>query len=316
MPQSIDVVVIVGSLRKASYTRKIARALLQLAPQGLRCREIDIGKLEMYNEDLDRRPPASWTRFREQIAKAGAVLLLTPEYNRSIPACLKNALDVGSRPQGKNLWDGKPAAVVSVTPYQMGAMAANHAVRQALVYLNMPVMQQPEAYIAKAGELLDSRGALKNRGTRKFLSDFMAAFERFSARFDDNGSSADFDAFVKERERSSAAFSNGNSGPLDAIVAHQGTATFFPPRGPIVTGSAAVAKRYHHDAKLFAPGSKNKLTILDAGTSGEIGFLVGLQHFEGKIAGKNANTTLRFTEIFRRLHGEWKLIHRHADAQD
>jgi chromate reductase len=129
MPPPTDVAVIVGSLRRGSYTRKIARALIQLAPKGLACREIDIGKLEMYNEDLDRTPPASWRRFRQQIAAARAILNLTPEYNRSIPACLKNALDVGSRPQGRNLWDGKPAGVVSVTPYQMGAMAANHAVR-------------------------------------------------------------------------------------------------------------------------------------------------------------------------------------------
>jgi NAD(P)H-dependent FMN reductase/ketosteroid isomerase-like protein len=314
MPQSMDVAVIVGSLRKGSYTRKISRALIELAPKELRCREIDIGKLELYNEDLDRKPPPSWTRFREQIADVDAVLLLTPEYNRSVPGCLKNALDIGSRPEGKNLWDGKPAGVVSVTPYQSGAMAANHAIRQALVYLNMPAMQQPEAYIAKVSELLDSRGALKNPKTRKFLSDFMAAFERFIGRFEAN-TAADFAAFVKERERSSAAFSSGNPRPLDAIVAREGAASFFPPRGPIVQGSAAVAKRYHHDAKLFSPGSKDEFTILDSGASGEIGFLVGLQHFEGKIAGKNANMTLRITEIFRRRRGEWKMVHRHADSQ-
>jgi NAD(P)H-dependent FMN reductase len=109
MPSPVDVAVIVGSFRKGSYSRKIARAIIQLAPQSLRCREVEIRQLEMYNEDLDRTPPASWKRF--------------------IPACLKNALDVRSRPQ---------AGIVSVTPYQMGAMAANHAVRQVLVFLNMP----------------------------------------------------------------------------------------------------------------------------------------------------------------------------------
>lgn len=314
MPPPMDVAVVVGSLRKGSYTRKIARALIQLAPHGLVCREIEIGKLEMYNEDLDRTPPASWQRFREQITAARAILILTPEYNRSIPACLKNALDVGSRPQGQNLWDGKPAGVVSVTPYQMGAMAANHAVRQALVYLNMPAMQQPEAYIAKVRDLLDSRGALKNRNTRKILAEFMVAFERWITRVGGDTAAADFDAFMKERERIASAYSRGDPEPLDGIVVREGTATFFPPRGRIVKGSAAVAKQYHQDAKLFSPRSKNELEIIDAGASGKIGFWVGLQRFEGAIGGKNANLTLRITEIFRRVHGEWKLVHRHADG--
>lgn len=315
MARSMDVAVIVGSLRKASYTRKVARALIQLAPEGLTCREIDIGRLDMYDEDLDRAPPASWKRFRGQIAAARAVLLLTPEYNRSIPACLKNALDVGSRPAGENLWDGKPAAVVSVTPFKMGAMAANHAVRQALVYLNMPAMQQPEAYIANVRDLLDSRGALTNRKTRKFLADFMAAFESWIERVTGHGSAADFDAFMKERERIASAYSSGDPEPLDSIAVREGTATFFPPRGTIIKGNAAVAKRYRRDATLFSPGSKNKLEILDAGASGEIGFWVGLQRFEGTIAGRKAQMTLRITEIFRRVQGGWKLCHRHADEE-
>jgi NAD(P)H-dependent FMN reductase/ketosteroid isomerase-like protein len=312
MPAPREVAVIVGSLRKSSYTRKIARALMKLAPDGLRCREVEI-KLEMYDEDLDRTPPASWKRFRKQIAGADAVLILTPEYNRSVPACLKNALDVGSRPQGQNLWDGKPAGVVSVTPYQMGAMAANHAVRQALVYLNMPAMQQPEAYVAKVTELLDSRGALKNRKTRQLLTEFMAAFERWVGRLAADTAAADFNSFMKQREQIAAAYSSGNPAPLDAVVVREGTATFFAPRGRIVHGSAAVAKRYHQDAKMFSAGSKNKLEILDAGASGEIGFWVGLQRFEGKIAGKNEKMSLRITEIFRNTKGEWRLIHRHAD---
>jgi NAD(P)H-dependent FMN reductase/ketosteroid isomerase-like protein len=314
MPSSLNVAVIVGSLRKASYTRKIARALTQSAPEWLLCREIDISKLEMYNEDLDHTPPSSWTRFREQIAAANAVLLVTPEYNRSIPACLKNALDIGSRPEGRNLWDGKPAGVVSVTPYQMGAMAANHAVRQALVYLNMPVMQQPEAYLAKVREVLDSRGALKNVKTRKFLTKFMAAFESWIVRAATDTSAADFDAFMQDRKRIATAYSRGNPKPLDAIVAREGAATFIPPRGGIVRGSAAVAKRYQNDAKTFSPASKTQLKILDAQASGDIAFWVGLQHFEGAIAGKSQKMTLRITEIFRRVCGEWRLVHRHADG--
>jgi NAD(P)H-dependent FMN reductase/ketosteroid isomerase-like protein len=315
MPSPVDVAVIVGSLRKGSHTRKIARAIIQLAPQSLRCREVEIGQLEMYNEDLDRSPPSSWKRFREQIAGVRAVLILTPEYNRSIPACLKNALDVGSRPQGENLWDGKPSGIVSVTPYQMGAMAANHAVRQALVFLNMPAMQQPEAYVGNVRDLFDSRGVLKNRKTRKFLADFMVAFERWIASVAGDASAAEFDAFVKGRARIAAAYSSGDPKPLDAVVAREGNATFFPPRGTIVTGSAAVARKYHQDAKAFAPGSKSKLEILDSGASRDIGFWVGLQRFDGKISGKDQQMTLRITEIFRRADGEWKLVHRHADQE-
>lgn len=314
MPLPVDVAVIVGSLRKGSYTRKVARALIQLAPPGLRCREVDISKLEMYDEDLDRRPPASWQRFREQISGVRAVLILTPEYNRSMPACIKNALDVGSRPQGRNLWDGKPAAVVSVTPYQLGGIAANHAVRQALVYINMPAMQQPEAYIANVGDLLDARGELKNMKTRRFLGDFMAAFERWIARVAGEASAADFAAFIEKRPRIAAAYSSGNPKPLDAIVARKGAASFFGPGGRIAQGSAAVAKQYHQGAKLFSPGSKTKLDILDAQSSGEIGYWVGLQQFEGMMAGKRQALTLRVTEIFRRVEGEWKLVHRHADG--
>lgn len=180
MAEQLDVAVLVGSLRKASFTRKVARALMDLAPAGLACRFVEIGELALYNEDLDGAPPAAWTSFRQEIGRAQAVLLATPEYNRSIPGCLKNALDVGSRPQGKSVWDGKPAGIVSVTPYKLGALGANHALRQALVYLNVPAMQQPEAYIANAGELFDGDGKLKSDETNKIFTQFMAAFDRWA----------------------------------------------------------------------------------------------------------------------------------------
>ena len=181
MSNPFEVAVLIGSLRKASITRKVAQALMSLAPQRLRCRIVEIGDLQMYDQDLDDKPPASWTRFRKDIATAQAVLLLTPEYNRSVPACLKNALDIGSRPAGKNAWNGKPTGVVSVTPYKLGAFGANHHVRQALVYLNMPVMQQPEAYIGGAADLFDEQGKLKSAETQQLLKQFMAAFEQWVA---------------------------------------------------------------------------------------------------------------------------------------
>ena len=135
MSKPASIVVIVGSLRKASFSRKVAQALISQAPASLACRIVEIGDLPLYNEDFDDDPPKSWTRFRSDIADADAILFVTPEYNRSIPGCLKNAVDIGSRPEGKNLFDGLPAGVVSVTPYKMGAFGANHALRQTFAFL-------------------------------------------------------------------------------------------------------------------------------------------------------------------------------------
>ncbi|HTC16969.1 MAG TPA: NAD(P)H-dependent oxidoreductase [Steroidobacteraceae bacterium] len=182
MQAQFDVVVLVGSLRKASYTRKLANVLMHMAPPSLRCRLVEIGGLPLYNQDLDITPPNEWVDFRREVAKAHAVLILTPEYNRSVPGCLKNALDVGSRPPQKNAWNGKPAAIVSVTPGKLGAFGANHAVRQSLVFLNMPAMQQPEAYISGAGDLFDETGKLKSDDVKGFLAKFMTAFEQWTTK--------------------------------------------------------------------------------------------------------------------------------------
>jgi len=172
-----NVAVIVGSLRKESFSRKIAHALAALAPASFKLQIVEIGQLPLYNQDLDGAdPPAAWVSFRERIKAADAVLFVTPEYNRSVPAALKNALDVGSRPYGKSAWNGKPGAVVSVSPGALGAFGANHHLRQSLVFLNVPTMQQPEAYIGGAGGLFDANGALSNEGTRDFLQKFMKAF--------------------------------------------------------------------------------------------------------------------------------------------
>jgi NAD(P)H-dependent FMN reductase len=175
MSESFSVAVIVGSLRKESLSRKVAQALIDRAPKTMACSVIGID-LPLYNEDLDGEPPAIWSRFRKEIGATDAILFVTPEYNRSVPGGLKNAIDVGSRPQGKSIWDGKPAGVVSVTPYKLGAFGANHALRQTFVFLNVPVMQQPEAYIGGAGELFGPDGKLESDETGLFLSKFMAAF--------------------------------------------------------------------------------------------------------------------------------------------
>ena len=155
----------------------MAKALVDLAPKGLKLGIVEIGQLPLYNQDADDKPPAEWTAFRERIRAADAVLFVTPEYNRSVPAPLKNAIDVGSRPYGKSAWSGKPGAVVSASPGAIGGFGANHHLRQSLVFLDVPAMQQPEAYIGGADKLFDATGKLTNDGTRKFLQGFMQAFE-------------------------------------------------------------------------------------------------------------------------------------------
>ncbi|HZF09940.1 MAG TPA: NAD(P)H-dependent oxidoreductase [Thermoanaerobaculia bacterium] len=172
-----DVAVIVGSLRHGSFSRMTAKALMEVAPNNLRCEIVELRDLSIYDQDLETSsPPASWVAFRDRIRKADAVLFVTPEYNRSVPGGLKNALDVGSRPYGHSAWSGKPGAVVSVSPGAVGGFGANHHLRQSLVFLNVPTMQQPEAYIGGASSLFDTEGKLTSDGTREFLRTFMDAF--------------------------------------------------------------------------------------------------------------------------------------------
>lgn len=178
---STNVAVLVGSLRKESFSRKFAHALMEVAPAALQMEIVEIGALPLYNQDLEAVPPAAWTAFRERMHKAQAVLFVTPEYNRSVPAVLKNSLDVGSRPYAKSVWRGKPCAVVSVSTGAIGGFGANHHLRQSLVFVDMPTMQQPEAYISGADKLLDADGKLNNAQTRAFLDKFMQAFAAWVA---------------------------------------------------------------------------------------------------------------------------------------
>jgi chromate reductase len=172
-----NVAVFVGSLRKGSFSRMIANTLLEIAPPSLHLEIVEIGQLSFYDQDAEDTPPESWTAFRDKIRAAGAVLFVTPEYNRSVPGVLKNAIDVGSRPYGHNSWDGKPGAVISSSPGAIGGFGANHHLRQSLVFLNVPVLQQPEAYISHVAGLFDKEGKLTNDGTRDFLKNFLQAFE-------------------------------------------------------------------------------------------------------------------------------------------
>lgn len=183
MAATRDVAVLVGSLRKESFSRKTARALAELAPSPLVLEIVEIGQLPHYNQDLDTgNPPAEWAGFRDRIRRADAVVFVTPEYNRSVPGVLKNAIDVGSRPSGKSVWGGKPAGIVSVSPGAMGAFGANHHLRQSLVFLNMPPLQQPEAYIGGIDKMFDESGTLINSSTREFLGRYLQAFAAWAER--------------------------------------------------------------------------------------------------------------------------------------
>ncbi len=170
------IAVLVGSLRKDSFSRKIARNVAALAPKGYEFDEIDISKVGFYNQDFDGHEPAEWLELRAKINAADAVLFVTPEYNRSVPGVLKNAIDIASRPYGHNVFNGKPAAVVSSSPGNIGGFGAHHHLRQMLAFLNMPALQQPEMYLSSVGDWFDETGKVKSDQTREFLSSFAKSF--------------------------------------------------------------------------------------------------------------------------------------------
>ena len=175
--------VLVGSLREDSFNKKIANEVIKLASPNLELEILEIGKLVYYNEDLDQgNPPQEWIHFRNKIKNSDGVLFFTPEYNRGLTAVLKNAIDVASRPYGKNSWAGKPGAVVSVSVSALGAFGANHLLRQSMVFVDVPMMQQPEAYIGNAQDLFDESGTLV-KDTKTFLQDFINAYESWVNKF-------------------------------------------------------------------------------------------------------------------------------------
>jgi chromate reductase len=171
------IAIIVGSLRQGSINRKVARSICGLRNDNLDCSMIEIGDLPLYDQDHDADPPEQWVRFRTQIAEADGVLFCSPEYNRGIPGGLKNAIDVGSRPYGKSVFDKKPAAIVTASPGSIGGFGSNHQIRQAAVFLNMPVMQQPEAYLGHVtDDSFDDSGCLKEGPLKDIIKGLAEAF--------------------------------------------------------------------------------------------------------------------------------------------
>lgn len=177
--------VVIGSLRKGAYTRMMFHAARELAPASFTLNEVEIGTLPLYNQDLETdAPPQPWRTFRKAIRASDALLFITPEYNRGMPGGLKNAIDVGSRPSKENVWSGKPAAVIGLTPGGLGAMASSIQLRSALSAVNAYTMPNPEAFIASAKTLFDESGKLIKPETREYVAKILKDFETWIGRFD------------------------------------------------------------------------------------------------------------------------------------
>ena len=175
--------IVVGSLRKNSFSKAIAKHIASILPKDYQVKFIDINNIDMYNEDIDRNPPASWLNLRKEVKDSDAYLFITPEHNRSIPAALKNALDIASRPYGQCAWSSKPAGIISTSIGGVAGFGANHHLRQILTILDVYTMQQPEAYIGNIMGILDEGGNVINEDTKKFLQGYVNAYIAWINKF-------------------------------------------------------------------------------------------------------------------------------------
>jgi chromate reductase len=180
--QVYDVRVLIGSLRKGSFSRRLAVALGHLAPASLRLSELPLRPLSIYDQDDEAAPPEPWRAFRQEVKAADALLFVTPEYNRSVPSVLKNAIDVGSRPKGQAAFNGKPSAVISCSPGVLGGVCANQHLRQSLMCMDVPVMAGPEVYLGGVDKVIDEAGQVGVDSTRDLLALFMQRFAEWIAR--------------------------------------------------------------------------------------------------------------------------------------
>jgi chromate reductase len=179
MATTHNVVVIVGSLRKEGFSLKIANALAKLAPETLRLDVVTLHGISFFNQDLEAAPPADWLAFREKLQKSNGVLFVTPEYNRSIPGVLKNAIDVGSRPYGKSSFLGKPTGIISNSPGPLGGIAAAKHLQNILPGISGPILGQPEIYLNGVGDAFDDKGHLVKESLQKVLHQYIGAFAAF-----------------------------------------------------------------------------------------------------------------------------------------
>lgn len=182
------IAILIGSLREASINRKVARTICTLEKDRLDCTIVPIGDLPLYNQEYDGSPeePKSYAAFRKAIAESDGILFVSPEYNRGIPGVLKNAIDVGSRPYGKSVWNRKAAAIVTASPGAVGGFGSNHQIRQSCVFLNMPVMQHPEAYLGYINdESFGEDGLIKDGPLKDFVKQVAEAYADWVKLIDD-----------------------------------------------------------------------------------------------------------------------------------
>src|SRR5215475_11878181 len=171
-----NIVTIVGSLRKESFSLKVANGLAKLAPASLKLDVTTLGGISFFNQDLEAAPPADWLAFREKLQKSHGVIFVTPEYNRAIPGVLKNAIDVASRPYGKSSFNHKPVGIISNSPGPLGGVSAAKTLQNILPGIAGPIMQQPEIYLNAVGDAFDASGNLAKDSLQKVLEQFLAAF--------------------------------------------------------------------------------------------------------------------------------------------
>jgi chromate reductase len=177
-----NIVTIVGSIRKESFSLKIANALAKLAPASLELAVTTLHGISFFNQDLEAAPPADWVAFREKLQKSSGVLFVTPEYNRSIPGVLKNAIDVGSRPYGKSSFLGKPTGIISNSPGPLGGVSAAKHLQNILPGISGPIMGQPETYLNGIGDAFNDKGELNKEPVQKLLQQYLEAFAAFLER--------------------------------------------------------------------------------------------------------------------------------------
>jgi chromate reductase, NAD(P)H dehydrogenase (quinone) len=182
MTTPFNVAVVVGSLRKQAFSLKIANAFAKLAPASLNLNVMTLEGISFFNQDLEAAPPADWVKFRELLQGSDAVLFITPEYNRSIPGVLKNAIDVASRPYGKSSLLGKPVGIVSNSPGPLGGVSAAKHLQQILPGISGPILQQPEIYLNGIGDAFDEAGNLTKESLRPVLQQYIDAFAAWVER--------------------------------------------------------------------------------------------------------------------------------------
>lgn len=183
MAAPYPIAVLIGSLRKDSFSLKIGHALAQLAPTSLKLEIVGLHDISFFNQDLEAAPPADWLVFRERLQKSAGVIFITPEYNRSISGVLKNAIDVGSRPYGKSSFNGKPTGIISSSPGLLGGVSAAKHLQNILPGICGPIMQQPEIYLNGIGYAFDDKGQLVKEALQKLLQDYVDAFAAFVEKY-------------------------------------------------------------------------------------------------------------------------------------